>query len=130
MSPDERQRSATIYNKTVAGTKDLNAMKVKAAGINKDTQLKTPKQLRQGLLESNFSVSFQKEIDQFTTNNLKLFPRYRASEVRLDLDNAAKESYKAHDNKTNWTLQQISLMSRAETPIKTPDRNEADKKLL
>lgn len=37
MSPDERQRSATIYNKTVAGTKDLNAMKVKAAGINKDT---------------------------------------------------------------------------------------------
>ena len=104
-------------------------MKIKAAGINRDTQLKTPHQLRQGLLETNFSVSFQKELDQFSTNNGKMFPRHRIGSALLD-DALAKEGNKAHDNKTNWGLRQVSQLSQYETPMKTPDRNEADRRLL
>lgn len=43
-------------------------MKIKAAGVNKDT-LETPAQMKADLLETSFQVSFQKELDTYTSNN-------------------------------------------------------------
>ena len=96
-SPDERLRTSTIYHKTIAGSKDLNLMKVTAAGVNRDTEMKTPHELRQGLLEHNFSISFQKELDQYKTNNNKLFPRYKLSAALLDEKLAEKQGNKDQD---------------------------------
>ena len=86
--------------------------------------------MRQGLLETNFSISFQKELDQYATNNSKLFPRHKLSAALIDESKAIKDSFKAHDNKTNWNLRQVSELSRHETPLKAVDRNEADRKLI
>ena len=58
-----------------------------------------------------------------------MYPRYKLGSAFVD-DARAKTSFKEHDNKTNWNLTQVSQLSRYETPMKTPDRNEADKKLL
>jgi len=36
-SNEDQTRSATLYNKTISAKKDLYKMKIKAAGINRDT---------------------------------------------------------------------------------------------
>ena len=59
-----------MYNKLIANNKDMTLMNVKAAGVNRDT-LETPKQMKADLLETSFQISFQKELDQYKTNNSK-----------------------------------------------------------
>ena len=53
----DQNAQVSYYNKTVSAKKDLEAMKVKAAGINKDT-LATPKEMKTDLLETSFKVTY------------------------------------------------------------------------
>ncbi len=96
-----------MYHKLIANQKDLSLMKVKAAGINRDT-LETPAKMKQDLLETSFQITFQKELDGYSTNNSKQFKRHKLSAAMLEESKATKEGFKAHDAKTNWGLKQVS----------------------
>ena len=51
--PADQARSSTLYNKTIAAKKDMEKLKVKAAGINRDT-LDSPAKMKADLLETSF----------------------------------------------------------------------------
>ena len=56
-NPADQARSSTLYNKTIAAVKDMEQLKIKAAGINRDT-LETAAKMKADLLETSFQVSF------------------------------------------------------------------------
>ena len=58
-------------------------MKVKPAGVNRDT-LDSPAKMKADLLETSFHMSFQKELEQYETNNRKLYPRHKLSAAMLE----------------------------------------------
>ena len=61
----------------------MSKTKIKAAGTNKDT-LESAAAMKADLLETSFQVSFQKELEQYKTNNTKLFPRHKLSASMLE----------------------------------------------
>ena len=113
----------------IANNKDLNLMKVTAAGINRDT-LDSPTKMKNDLLETSFQISFQKELDQYKTNNSKLFKRHKLSAAMLEESKATKDSFKAHDAKTNWGLRQVSQLSQRDTDLPARDKKADDNLII
>ena len=91
----------------------MEALKIKAAGINKDT-LETAAKMKADLLETSFQVSFQKELDAYKAANVRSFPRHKINAAMLDREKQTKDGNKAHDAKINWGLRQVSQVSQKE----------------
>lgn len=53
--------------------------------------------MKADLLETSFQVSFQKELDTYTTANQKMFQRPKMSAKMVEIDKEFKESFKAKD---------------------------------
>ena len=65
---EDQARASSLYGSKISAKKDMEKMKVKAAGINRDT-LMTTKKLKEDLLETSFKISFQKELEGYKSNN-------------------------------------------------------------